>query len=438
MSPLQKSLLILFFGFAISFLIFFPGIIFAQEGLVKSYFSFDTSSPTGWVNSIYRYGLVAVGLFAAAGIIYGGVRYLTSLGNPEAISSAKNAIFSAIAGLVILLLSHMILKTLDPRLVNLRLAVKKLYLPEASTRSRSGMQVGQRCDSENPCAFGGTCQNGTCVKAQVTQNPNQQCKSKEDCYKVGGRLCENGFCKCNSDDDCNTLGGWFCLNGSCAKQIICTTDLDCKPPSKYYCDHGSCVLRIKGYIKPGEKCTRSKTGYVDFDCESGKCNTATGKCTELDGDKNGSRCYRDTECKSLYCEKKLGEGTEGECKRFGEIGVGGKCFGDAACASKICDSTTNKCIPEGKSLGEACNRDKECYEGLYFCKEKKCTILLEKGNIGDSCKEDKDCMEGEGLICATRVNECHRPLPSGYICNRDVECERGKCKKPLFGLNKCE
>lgn len=190
---------------------------------VQSFFHFDTSSPVGWVNSIYRYGIVAISLFAAAGIIYGGIRYLTSLGNPEAITSAKNAIFSAIAGLVLLLLSHTILNTLDPRLVNLKLTTRKIFLP---TKTCEG-------EGRSTCKEGEVCLGGWCRSE----------KSLKGCDGVGDN-CSIGSCcpglRCNTDgwnsceidpnsplasimDDCEGEGGW-CTADKCCPGLYCETD----------------------------------------------------------------------------------------------------------------------------------------------------------------------------------------------------------------------
>lgn len=50
---------------------------------------------------------IAVGLTVLV-IMYGGYRYITSAGNPEALTAAKDIIISAIVGLVLLLLAWVI------------------------------------------------------------------------------------------------------------------------------------------------------------------------------------------------------------------------------------------------------------------------------------------------------------------------------------------
>jgi len=59
------------------------------------------------------------GIIVFGVLIYGGIRYLTSVGSPSAIADAKDQIFSAFLGLIILLFSYLILNTLNPQLITL-------------------------------------------------------------------------------------------------------------------------------------------------------------------------------------------------------------------------------------------------------------------------------------------------------------------------------
>jgi len=61
------------------------------------------------------------GFIALIMIIYGGVQYLISAGNPTAISEAKDRIKSALLGLLIIFASFMIIQTINPDLTVLKL-----------------------------------------------------------------------------------------------------------------------------------------------------------------------------------------------------------------------------------------------------------------------------------------------------------------------------
>jgi len=61
------------------------------------------------------------GLIAFAVLVYGGVQYMLSTGNPERLVSARNQISGAFFGLLILLSSFVLLNTINPELVSIRI-----------------------------------------------------------------------------------------------------------------------------------------------------------------------------------------------------------------------------------------------------------------------------------------------------------------------------
>ncbi len=71
------------------------------------------------VSTLFNFLLLLAGLAALMIIIWGGIRYLTSVGDSSKMSDAKGQIFSAILGVVILFASWMILNTINPNLVEL-------------------------------------------------------------------------------------------------------------------------------------------------------------------------------------------------------------------------------------------------------------------------------------------------------------------------------
>lgn len=69
----------------------------------------------------YEYGMWVAGILATTMIAIAGFQWLTSGGNSDAIGSAKKKIAGAITGLLLLSLSYVILNTVNPYLVELRL-----------------------------------------------------------------------------------------------------------------------------------------------------------------------------------------------------------------------------------------------------------------------------------------------------------------------------
>lgn len=82
--------------------------------------------PTEDIPSLYAKYIInlviwASGMIALGALIYGGIRYLTSTGKPEAMTSAKEQISGAFFGLLILLASFLVLQTLSPQFIVLKL-----------------------------------------------------------------------------------------------------------------------------------------------------------------------------------------------------------------------------------------------------------------------------------------------------------------------------
>jgi hypothetical protein len=69
-----------------------------------------------YVKYIYNFAIFASGLMALIALILGGIRYLTSAGDPTKLKEAREQISSAFLGIVILLGSYIILTAINPQL----------------------------------------------------------------------------------------------------------------------------------------------------------------------------------------------------------------------------------------------------------------------------------------------------------------------------------
>lgn len=74
-----------------------------------------------FIKTNYNLGLTIAGILALIMIVVAGVQWTTSGGNSEMISGAKKRITGALTGLLIAYLSYVILNTVNPAMVNLRL-----------------------------------------------------------------------------------------------------------------------------------------------------------------------------------------------------------------------------------------------------------------------------------------------------------------------------
>lgn len=73
------------------------------------------TSVVEYVNDAYAYLAGIGGLLAIIMLIYAGYSYMTSYGDPEKLSNAKDIIEKALIGLALLILAAVILNTINPR-----------------------------------------------------------------------------------------------------------------------------------------------------------------------------------------------------------------------------------------------------------------------------------------------------------------------------------
>jgi len=325
-------------NFKKKFLIIFTTLItapnFALAIDIPSFFGFDTSSPQAWINSIYRYGISLVALLALAGLIYGGFRYLTSAGNEEAVTSGKQAIFAALTGLGLMLFSHMILKTMDPRLVELRLNMPGVDLPEPG------------CQSDSDCSRDQACTNGTCVsrddpRSSTDCNPNAPNQDSEVCE---GR---NGV-------------GSRCEDPAGAAPPICT-DTQLGQNSRGCIDN-----------------TRCNTGLVCVAIGS------QHRCTDHN---NGSPCGSNTDCTSRNCD------IVGTCQPATGIANGNPCTSNEVCQSNICSNRNPKTCVNGTN--NSCDNDNDCMNA-YYCNMSGAPAgwRCQESRTEGSCERNRQCFSG--------------------------------------------
>ena len=77
--------------------------------------------PGQYVASFYTFALMLGGVLAFGAVVYGGVLYAISMGNPSQQSEGKEWIKSALIGLLLLAGAYLILFTINPDLVNLNM-----------------------------------------------------------------------------------------------------------------------------------------------------------------------------------------------------------------------------------------------------------------------------------------------------------------------------
>lgn len=108
-----------------------------------------------YIAAIYKYSLAIAGVLAGIMITIGGVKYLMSAGNAPAIASAKKTIFGALVGLILVFTSYIILNTVNPRLVSLRVPTVRLVPRAEDLRFTTGNFLEQCTPGTNKCVCRG-------------------------------------------------------------------------------------------------------------------------------------------------------------------------------------------------------------------------------------------------------------------------------------------
>jgi len=70
-----------------------------------------------YLRYVFTFTIIISGLVAFGAMVYGGILYLTSTGDPAKISDAKDQVTASFLGLIIILSSFLILNTINPQLV---------------------------------------------------------------------------------------------------------------------------------------------------------------------------------------------------------------------------------------------------------------------------------------------------------------------------------
>ena len=104
-----------------------PFLVFAQSQInvvtanIPGTYSPSVLGPGAFVGNFYEFALMIGGLMAFGVVVYGGVKYMASSGNPSGQSDAKEWIEAALSGLLLLVGAYFILNVINPKLTNLQL-----------------------------------------------------------------------------------------------------------------------------------------------------------------------------------------------------------------------------------------------------------------------------------------------------------------------------
>ncbi len=147
--------------FLIALVILTPGLSLAQNA--------SGDLPTS-VNQILNFLFLAAGILAFGMVVYGGIKYTLSARNIANQSDARDQIIQALVGLLLIISSTLILRTINPALNNLQLTKPS---PISTTNPNS--------TCSEPCSTG-KCVKGVCVvcSLQCDQNTGTSCAFNDE------------------------------------------------------------------------------------------------------------------------------------------------------------------------------------------------------------------------------------------------------------------
>ncbi len=138
----------------------------------------NTSYIAKMIKAFYNYGIGIAGILAAIMLMAGGLIWLTSAGSSEKITQAKNIMSGSVVGLVILFGSWMLLRTINPALVDFRIGgIENIEKRQNCCHPVKGWVPEELIGDSLGCAQNGQycADNESCAKTNITiQGTNQK------------------------------------------------------------------------------------------------------------------------------------------------------------------------------------------------------------------------------------------------------------------------
>jgi hypothetical protein len=180
-----------------------------------------------YVRAIYKYAIGIVGILASVVLMFGGILWIVAGGNAERVGNAKSWIGASLTGLILVLCSYTILKTVNPNLVSFQpIGIKK---------------VDNNSSKDEKCPY------GEIVHYELSgSSPTQKCINK--CNGIDNKLLYK--IEGSETDYCCNCGSGYCQmsNGECipvAKKIE-----DCKNKGgKAFCSDKDCNISCSYFIQ---------------------------------------------------------------------------------------------------------------------------------------------------------------------------------------------
>jgi hypothetical protein len=154
-----------------------------------------STGPGGFVANFYQFALMIGGVLAFGVIVYGGVRYMASAGNPSGQSDAKEWIESALLGLLLLVGAYFILDVINPQLLNLKLPtltqinIQVPATPVGGTSGSSGSGTGAGTGTGTGTGAGGSAEANSIAAAAAAAQQSKMSSANAPGTDGGRKAC---------------------------------------------------------------------------------------------------------------------------------------------------------------------------------------------------------------------------------------------------------
>ncbi len=343
-----------------------------------------------YVARIYNYGVAIAALLAGFMFIVGGFQYLTAGGSDRA-AAAKQRIKNATVGLILVLGAVLILNTINPDLLALKLP--KIPLVKRKQFAACDYFVGDaRCGEQFKLISSGD-PTAPPSKAFKVASKAEEAAAAANCIGMSCTLAglndETYHCKLQSGSP--TAGASTNAGATSSPGVGAVAPYTCAACTAY---GQSCSPN-----GPNNNCC---TGW----CSNGECKTG------YDGDD----CNANNDCRSGICQTELGN----SCS---DGTVGSPCAADAECKNgNVCVERTGWYICVPPQAGGGCDADQACPAGSKcvngYCTQPGSTTVLTCTN--GPCPNGDKCLNAFSALCQLSKG-------NGAPCEGDGDCDSGHC-----------
>lgn len=326
-----------------------------------------------YVSKVFNFAVFVSLTVAGVMFVIGGFRWLNAGDNPEAVNAGKKRIIDALIGILLTTGAVVILSTVNPDILALRLpkvpVVKKVNF--------------QNCKSTEQCV--------ACGKPYVVVKPLNAPSdwAPKDCSDVAIRL-----------------------------------------------DDGPVPSTCKGCKQWGSNLANTHEVFSDCygkSCKFAGCaNPTIFRCRELFAGQKADQACSGAAPPPAPAEPVPGQEAKKvfacmPCKTFGtSCSTPGK---DESCCGGYCGKGLTSSTCTNGEAGDDCDTDAECKSNLCQTKRRNSCSW---GRVGAPCDSDSECREGNVCVLTTGLGICLPPKMWGF-CSSKAQCPGGDCFGTIRG-----